>query len=214
MLFFAYMGLRAIMKKTKEASSAQRPDGATDKTVYEATPDEVRDFLRSLSGGPAGRPVGQPAAGQQRVAPGQQRMAAGPAPAAGVQDVLDGAALQQAPPRPEPAPFPWDEHPPAVQAAQPAQRRRPAGPPPVQEQPAPRVRRRKAKPAAKKPKRARKAVKAEVPPVAKKAAAVTPLALRRFGLKQAVVWAEILGPPVSLRRRQEPATRTSGGGAR
>ena len=49
--------------------------------------------------------------------------------------------------------------------------------------------------------RKRRAGRARVQPVFTGAAAVTPLVLKGFGLKQAVVWSEVLGPPVSMRRR-------------
>ncbi len=128
-------------------------------------------------------------------------MAVGPGPAQDALDAMAAAPVRQVPQRPEPALFPWDEHPPERPAVQPAQQRRPAVARPVEEPtPPPRARRRRAKPKArKKAEQAPKPAKAKVPTVAKKAAAVTPLALRGFGLKQAVVWSEILGPPVSLR---------------
>ncbi len=48
-----------------------------------------------------------------------------------------------------------------------------------------------------------------LPPQALKAAAVTPLAFRGMDLKRAVLWSEILGPPVSARRgRRRPSRWT------
>ncbi len=202
-MIFGSMVVRAILKKLTEAQAEQPRGQGQGETVYEASPDEVRDFLRSLSGAPGPRPgaAAQPGEVAPRAVGEPERMAVGRGPALDALDVFEVAPVRQAPQRPERALFPWDEHPPERPVAEPAQPRRPAVPRPVEEAtPPPRVRRRRAKPKArKKAEQAPKPAKARVPAVAKKAAAVTPLALRGFGLKQAVVWSEILGPPVSRR---------------
>ncbi len=55
-MIFGSMVVRAILKKLTEAQSEQPRGQGRDETVYEASPDEVRDFLRSLSGAPGPRP--------------------------------------------------------------------------------------------------------------------------------------------------------------
>lgn len=160
--------VKKLLDKLQEQVAAQ----GRDRIDYEASPEQVMEFLEGL------RTAQQPQVGGQE------------APA--------GEGLREVRARPElPKPI-----------VVPPQLERQAPSPPQQPRVAPRKRPRRRVAAPSAP-GARRKKEAAVPPQARRAAAVTPLALRGTGLRQAVVWSEILGPPVSVRRsRQRPPRET------
>jgi len=190
--------LGRLLKKLGEAGGreARRPPGQVRVPGYEAPPEEIREFLRNLQGA---RRVEAHAARP----PVAQSPAKLPRP---VEELEPQAAALEAglPTEPAPAETTWEPE---------RILERPVETPPVA-----RVRRRRAKPAAKavvrpaappavQPLREEKAPATPAAPLT--AAAGMPVALRRLGLREAVVWSELLGLPVGLRRlrRQPPRGR-------
>jgi len=164
--------IRRLLKGAREG--AKRQGGARAEKGFEAAPEEIQAFLRSLT-----------AAKQQRAAGVQER----PAVAAGQRP-----AQASAPRAAEPT-F-WKGKP----VRQPM--------PVVTPRPQPRTKRTKAR--KQKPVQRRKSPPREVLAAREPAAAPKPthgraapvLGLRGTDLKRAVVWSEVLGPPVSLRRNR------------
>ena len=180
--------LSALKKLTQTQAEARKgggaQGGAPPRPDAEAGRSEVEDFLRSLQ--ESRRKQGQEQA-PQRPMQGAQRQAVR-APAR----------------RPQEAPF-WQGLP-----AQPANEEGPTttlvrlDEPPLQP-PAPavrptRARRRKQEDRAVETLVAKEPVKDTAPTVAKPAAAALP-DLKKFNLRDAVIWSEILRPPLSLRGR-------------
>ncbi|MHC5034488.1 MAG: hypothetical protein ACYTFZ_05590 [Planctomycetota bacterium] len=182
-------GLKRLMERVAEQADTRQGRGE----AYEATPEEVSAFLRSLE--VARRPT---------VRADAQAPAAAAPTALGVLEAAELVVPQQAPRR-QRAPLPPQQVPqvPARPAGVPREREgRPAQRPSVRRVPRPEraasARRRRPERRTEAPAPAARAPKA--PAEALKAAAVTPLALRGLSLRQAVVWSEILGAPISLRR--------------
>jgi len=170
-VLFVVLGL---IKRALEHVSGQEEGRAGASRGYEATPDEVREFLESLR--TAHRPAQAEAQPMQEEA-GPVRVAL-PQEQAQVLPPVGGDVLER--PFTVPDVEPW-RSPPATR------RRRRA--------PAERTEARRRPVAAPKP---------EQPPGLPVAAAglVPPLALKRMSLRDAIVWSEILGKPVSLRARR------------
>ena len=185
-LLFVISGLKKLWQRLEEEAAA----GPAARPEFEATSDEIKEFLQGLQ-------AAQPARVQHEAPP----LRGG---ADGILTVLDVAEPRPAAPaerREVPLP------PSRVSAETPTAVRRPA----ARAQPARRPRRRPGRRPREAPPSAGAddAWEAKVPARALKAAAVTPLALRGFGLKQAVVWSEVLGRPVGLRRsRRRPPAET------
>jgi hypothetical protein len=192
LLFFV---VPALVKKILSMVQEQAKPDQGERGTYEATPDEIADFLRSIE---RGRAQAQPEAGPRPAAGEPGRPAGGVAmqvPEAPAAPAMPEAAALVRPTlrRPARAPKQRAEAPARAasagraRTAKPRKRtrrtRRPA-------QQAPRTA--KARPAKK-----GKGVRAVVP--AKRAPA-TPRSAA--DLRQAVIWSEILGPPVSVRRRR------------
>lgn len=176
-----------LIRKLAERFSEQVDVEEGARADQEASPGEIREFLRSLE-----------VARKPRVQHDVRPLREGPDEVLAVAEAVEVAPAEERAVMPRP----WS---PAPQRQEPV--RRPPREMPSARQPrraAPRETR-EAPPSPAKPAERRRAV--EVPPEAVKAAAVTPLALRGFGLKRAVVWSEILGRPVGLRRtrRRPPA---------
>jgi hypothetical protein len=169
----------SAIKRAMETASQGAQKRQQQGRDAEASPTEVEEFLRSLQH--ARRQLEQ--AGQQRPgAPAAPVAQATPPPARLEEEVL----LWQAP---------------AVAAVR---TRQPAAP-------------------AVRPKRVRRQPKPtdddvvetlvatepvkESPPPAPPPAAVAPPALKKVGLREAVIWSEILGPPLSVRRRRGHAAK-------
>lgn len=174
---------RAIKKSVEGAAAQQKAE--TEDETYAASPEEVREFLRGLGPRPAPR-VQAPAAGGAGI----------------VRDVLaalggESVAAAERPRIARPAPWEAEKSRPAATRAPARSPRRPRRPR-REEQPRP--------PTAERPPSRRP----EAPPVIPGrpgGRGGTPLrfALRGRDLRKAIVWAEVLGPPVSLRRSRRPA---------
>ncbi|MHC4592051.1 MAG: hypothetical protein ACYS8L_05065 [Planctomycetota bacterium] len=187
-------GLKRLMERAAEQTDARQGRGG----AYEATPEEVRTFLRSLE-----------AARQPQVRADAQAPAAAPHTTLGVLEAAELVVPQRAPVR-QRARLPAQQVPqaPVRPVEVPREREgRPARRPAVRRvarmERAVSTRGRRPERQAAAPARAVRAQKArpaKAPAEALKAAAVTPLALRGLSLRQAVVWSEILGAPISLRR--------------
>lgn len=171
-LVFVFGG---AIKKFIERLNEQGQAGRRPRADFEATPDELAEFLRGLSAArrPAARAEARPAAPDRF----WEALPAEPEP-----ETLR-TALMAAPAATAPAARP--------RPAEPRRRRRPAAS-------------RRARPA-----ESGRPTAEAVPAEAAKAAAAFPLALRGMGLRNAVVWSEVLGPPVALRQRRgrRPAAR-------
>ena len=177
-VFLIFVLGRALRKAL--AGSAERTRAGAGEAGYEATTADIQEFLRGLT----------PAAGQRTV--GTQQ-----GPAGGMQ-VLEGPARAEAArpaaPVARAAATPFWEGRPVVPIAVPGPAAKPR---PVGTQ-------RRRQPAQQRKRQPREPLAAGRPTVVPpKAAAGGPplsLALRGTDLRRAVVWAEILGPPVSRRR--------------
>jgi len=160
--------VKKLLDKLQEQLAAQ----GRDRVDYEASPEQVMEFLEGL------RTAQRPRVGGQE-APAGEGLREARARAELPRPIVLPPQLERQAPSPPPAP-------------RVAPRKRPRR---RAEAPSPTAARRKKEPA--------------LPPQARKAAAVTPLALRGTDLRQAVVWSEILGPPVSMRRsRTRPPLET------
>jgi len=196
------------LKKVKEALSEQEAPQQKPRTDYEASPEEIKEFLRGLTAAQRQEvppPAGPAAAREQALAPARQAVDLGeplatPLPATAVAPpgpVREGPVRVSAP------------RPPRSAAPAP---RRPGSKAPVasSELHGPRERLlarlkdalQQAPVAPSGPPKDRRA-----PPAAVQAAAGMPVALRSLSLKQAVIWSEVLGAPVGIRRRRQAARR-------
>jgi len=177
--------IKRLLERMQEqmGSEVDAPEG------FEASPEEIRDFLASLQSGH------------------QRRAQAGPAMSRVPDDVLPMSPevrprLMRGPAEEELL-LPMQE---PMQAED-----RPAGvvaPPRVEEQ----AERRATRPTRRRRPRRTERKKPVVATEVQKAAAVTPLALRGMDLRKAIVWSEILGKPVSLRGGGPPLRRDGLGG--
>ncbi len=160
--------VKKLLDRLQEQVAAQ----GRDRVDYEASPEQVMEFLEGL------RTEQQPQVGGQEAPVGE--------------------GLREARARPE-LPRP-------IVASPQLERQAPSPLPLPRVAPRKRPRRRAEAPSAA---GARRKKEPALPPQAQKAAAVTPLALRGTDLRQAVIWSEILGPPVSVRRsRLRPPRET------
>ena len=186
--------------KSARSESGRRAAAGVDDEGFEAAPEEIQEFLRSLTTAAqrraAGGEGGVPGAAERARPAGPARVQAGGAPLRG-----PGAPARARPPGPArvqagAAPF-WAPAP-AVEEM-----------PDVRPAPQPRRVRTQSR---KKPTPRRKSPPREVVAATERAAAAAPkkprgdaapvLALRGTDLKRAVIWAEVLGPPVSRRRNR------------
>ncbi len=170
-LFFILGGLKKALEAAGQAQQRAKGRAGGD---FEASPEEVQEFLRGLEAA-HGKPAAEPPEdrpGRQAAEPVRERKRPQPLwEAAGEAEPATSVSARQA----------------TIARARRARRARPRED-------------RKSivpKPAAE---TADQSVPAE--------AAVAPAALKKFGLRQAVVWSEILGPPVS--RRRVPGHRPPG----
>lgn len=177
------------LKKFKDVLGEEVPAEQKPRADYEASPEEIREFLRGMSAArpPEVAPSARPeAALEQAPAPVREAVDLGeplatPLPATAVAPpgpVREGRArvAQPRPPRQvSTARAPRKSKVGALQQA-------PAAPPEL-------------------PKGHK------VPPAAVKAAAGMPVAFGSLSLKQAVIWSEVLGAPLGVRRRRQAARR-------
>jgi hypothetical protein len=166
----------ALKKLFERLAEKAQADGDEDEH-YEASPEDIRAFLQSLgtaARGPAAPRRPAPRAAAQGLPP-ESVSAPPPAPPQAALDVLPLVSSE----RVSGAPVQLSRELPS--AAKKRRRRRPAAP--LQ-----RVTRRVAAPPARTP----------------EAGLSSRSSLRRVSLKQAVIWSEILGSPVSMRRARGP----------
>ncbi len=180
-LIFIVSAIKRAMEKAADEAKKNAPKGRD----FEASPSEVEEFLRSLQ--KARRQQTQVQA--QRGAPRAQPARPQARPAEGMRPRAQAAAE---------APFWMGESRGAVRSVKPAA---PAARPVRVRRPAERDADDHVEALV-----AREPVKEEPPPKPK-AAVVTPPQLRKVSLKDAVIWSEILGPPLS---RRGPGGRRAG----
>lgn len=170
--------LGAVMRKLREVIGEQLDTEEGAQADDEAPPEQIKRFLESLG---VARP---PQAGVDVQAAGAPQRGA-----------VAAEAAEPFVARPEQAQQPFRgavEGPAAVRV-------------PPREPELKRERRRKVEEPSRRIEAAERKPPREVIAEARKAVAVTPLALRKWDLKQAVAWSEILGRPVGLRRtRRRP----------
>ncbi len=198
-LFLLFGG---ALKRVLQRVTQQMEEDRASSPDYEASPEQVKEFLGSLETG--GQPqvradVQAAAARPEREPAGRDLLWSLEKPTeTGLAEVLGTRVRPTVPPqRTTVSPF-WGGA--ETIAAAPRPREKPAVPRPPRREPTEASRRI----------RVAEAEPVKPPHEARKAAAVTPLALHGLGLKQAVVWSEILGRPVSLRRmrRRSPGGKT------
>jgi hypothetical protein len=171
-LIIAVFVIGRVIKSIKGAAEQQAAAGA-DEEGFEAAPEEIQEFLRSLT-----------TAAQRRAAGAE-----GPPAVAVRREPRPVRAARQ---RAAQAPF-WTP-PPPVQP-------KPAARPTAKPQPSRASRKKRVAPRKSPPREVLAArPPAQTAPKPRRGGKAPILALRGTDLKRAVVWSEILGPPVSLRR--------------
>jgi len=197
LLIFLIVVGGSVLRKILEHLSQQVRTMPPEEEEYEATPEEIREFLRSLEGRQAAG--AEPGAAPQprpelEALPPKGRLlvdAQAPAAPAELEPRLEPLRPAAAPVRPEtgfPAPAPARARARPARRAAPARARRR----PERETPLPRPLEQALAPAK------------QPAPEAPRRRGASVQDLRGWDLRQAVIWSEILGPPLSMRRRRAP----------